>query len=114
MDMAMVLESPTNLWSDEHEQHVIDLLKKGKTDQTLPRNEYHVLQTYDLVSMGGVEQVARKSNGKYMTTRTRALNVIQLLHRETGHGGENRTFKKINKLQNARMERMGTNARTEV
>ena len=81
MDMAMVLETATNLWSDEHEQHVIDLLKKGKTGQTLPRNDYHVLQTYDLVSMGGVEQVARKSNGKYMTTRTRALNVIQLLHR---------------------------------
>ena len=83
------------MWSDEHEQNVINLLKKGKTGQTLPRNDYHVLQTYDLVSMGGVEQVARKSNGKYMTTRTRALNVIQLLHRETGHGGENKTFKKI-------------------
>ena len=48
-----------------------------------------------MVSLGGVEQVVRKSNKKYMTTKTRGLNVIQLLHRETDHGGENKTFKKI-------------------
>ena len=95
MDMAMVLEGAINLWSDEHEQHVIDLLKRGKTGQNLPRNYYHILKTYDLVSMGGVEQVARKSNGKYMTTRIRALNILQILHRETGHGEENKTFKKM-------------------
>ena len=64
----MVLEAATTLWSDEHEQHVIDLLKRGKTGQCLLRNYYHILQTYDLVSMGGVMQVTRKSNGKYMTT----------------------------------------------
>ena len=45
--------------------------------------------------MGGVEQVVRRSNGKYMSTKSRALNVMQLLHRETGHAGEHKTLKKI-------------------
>ena len=61
----MVLEAATSLWSDDHEQHVINLLKRGKTGQSLPRNDYHIIETYDLVS---------------------------------GHGGENKTFKKIFKI----------------
>ena len=73
----MALDACSNIWTDEHEKHVIDLLKKGKTGQTLPRNDYHILETYELVSMGGVEQVIRKKNRKYMTTKSTALNILQ-------------------------------------
>ena len=80
----MALETSTTLWSDDYEQEVIGYLKKEKTGQN-----------FDLASMGGVEQVVRRSNGKYMSTKSRALNVMQLLHRETGHAGEHKTLKKI-------------------
>ena len=43
----------------------------------------------------GVEHIVNNSNRKYMINKSRALNVIQLLHIETGHSGENKTFKKM-------------------
>ena len=85
----MALEASSTLWSDDYEQEVIGYLKKGKTGQTLPRNAYHILKNFVLASMSGVEQVVR-SNGKYMSTKSRALNVMQLLHREIAQAGEHK------------------------
>ena len=70
----------------------------GKTGQRLPRNDYHLLNTYELVALGGVEQVIRKKDHKYMTTKSRALNIIQLLHIETDHAEERKTFKKFKEI----------------
>ena len=94
-EMAMVLDASSYLWSDEYELKVIDIWKRGENGQTLPRSEYHIQKTFALVSLGGVDQVMRSKTKKYMTTKTRALNIIQLLHRETHHGGEHKTFRKI-------------------
>ena len=77
----MVLEASTTFWSDDYEQEVIGYLKKGKTGQTLPRTAYHILKNFDLASMGGIEQVVRRCNVKYMSTKGRALDIMQLLHR---------------------------------
>ena len=65
MELTDIIESCTGLWSAEHEERVINVLKRGKTGQTLSREEYHILNSYTLVSIGGVHKVT-KMNGKYM------------------------------------------------
>ena len=93
--MDSVLDASTKLWSDEYQQQVIDALKLGRHGKSLSRANYHILLTFNLVSFGGVERVARKKNGKYMITKNEALNVIRVMHQETGHSGERKTHKKI-------------------
>ena len=93
--MESVLDASTKLWTDEYQREVIDALKNGKHGKTLSNRNYHILKTYNLVSLGGVERVARKKGGKYMITKNEALNVIRLMHQESGHAGERKTHKKI-------------------
>ena len=94
MELTDIIESCTGLWSAEHEERVINVLKRGKTGQTLSREEYHILNSYTLVSIGGVHKVT-KMNGKYMATKEGVLTIIALTHTECGHGGEKKTYKKI-------------------
>lgn len=54
MELTDIIESCTGLWSAEHEERVINVLKRGKTGQTLSREEYHILNSYTLVSIGGL------------------------------------------------------------
>ena len=94
--MDKALEASHSLWSDDQERHVISILRRGKIGQTLQRNDYyHILKTYDLVSVAGIDQAIKKSSGKRMITKSRALHAIQLLHRETGHGEEVKTYNRV-------------------
>ena len=93
--MDSVLDASTKLWSDEYQQQVIDALKLGRHGKSLSRVNYYILLNFNLVSFGGVERVARKKNGKYMITKNEALNVIRVMHQESGHSGERKTHKKI-------------------
>ena len=92
--MESVLDASTKLWTDEYQREFIDALKNGKHGKTLSNRNDHILKTYNLVSLGGVERVARKKGGKYMITKNEALNVIRLMHQESGHAGERKTLKK--------------------
>ena len=82
------------LWSSEYEKKVIDVLKRGKTGQSMPREEYHFLTKYSLVSMDGVDKVTKK-DGKYMVTKETVVELIRHAHTETLHGGEKKTHKKL-------------------
>ena len=70
------------LWSSEYEKKVIDVLKRGKTGQSMPREEYHFLTKYSLVSMDGVDKVTKK-DGKYMVTKETVVELIRHAHTET-------------------------------
>jgi len=93
--MESVLDASTKLWTDEYQREVIDALKNGKHGKTLSNRNFHILKTYNLVSLGGVERVARKKGGKYMITKNEALNVIRLMHQESGHAGERKLIKRF-------------------
>ena len=45
------------LWTLDYEQKVINVLKAGKGGKSLSRDSYHILKTYKLVTLGGVDKV---------------------------------------------------------
>ena len=77
----------------DYEQKVINVLKAGKGGKSLSRDSYHILKTYKLVTLGGVDKVAK--NDKYMANKDEVKNLIRTVHCETGHGGERKTHKKL-------------------
>ena len=77
----------------DYEQKVINVLKAGKGGKSLSRDSYHILKTYKLVTLGGVDKVAK--NDKYMANKDEVTNLIRTVHCETGHGGERKTHKKL-------------------
>ena len=81
-----------SLWTLDYEQKVINVLKAGKGGKSLSRDSYHILKTYKLVTLGGVDKVAKK---KYMANKDEVINLIRTVHCETGHGGERKTHKKL-------------------
>ena len=82
------------IWDKNYEKYVIDVLRRGKTGRSLPREDYNILNVYSLVSIGSVTKVTKR-NGKYMATKEEVINVIFSMHIATGHGGEKKTHKKI-------------------
>ena len=46
-----------SLWTLDYEQKVINVLKAGKGGKSLSRDSYHILKTYKLVTLGGVDKV---------------------------------------------------------
>ena len=95
--MDELIQSCASLWSAEYEQMVITVLKRGKTGQTLSREDYHILKTFQIASFNEKEKV-RKNNGKYMATKESVTRIIQEAHFNTGHGGVKKTYKKITEL----------------
>ena len=83
------------IWTEEHHQHVVRVLRDGRNGSKLNSSEYHILRKFKLVSMGGVDKVADKKTNCYMATKQVALLVLTNAHAETGHGGEKATFKQI-------------------
>ena len=77
----------------DYEQKVINILKAGKGGKSLSRDSYHILKTYKLVTLGGVNKVAK--NEKYMANKDEVINLIRTVCSETGHGGERKTNKKL-------------------
>ena len=59
LTMGDVIQSSATLWSDEYEQRVIAVLKRAKTGNTLKREDYHILSTFQVVSFGGIEHVKK-------------------------------------------------------
>ena len=92
--MDELIENCAALWHESNEKKVIEILKHGKTGQKLPREEYHILNTYNVVSLADVEKV-KKKNGKYMATKEGVLDIVQKAHTESGHSGEKKNYKKI-------------------
>ena len=90
---GIVAENQT-IWDKNYEKYVIDVLRRGKTGRSLPREDYNILNVYSLVSIGSVTKVTKR-NGKYMATKEEVINVIFSMHIATGHGGEKKTHKKI-------------------
>ena len=90
---GIVAENQT-IWDKNYEKYVIDVLRRGKTGRSLPRDDYNILNVYSLVSIGSVTKVTKR-NGKYMATKEEVINVIFSMHIATGHGGEKKTHKKI-------------------
>ena len=82
------------IWDKNYEKYVIDVLRRGKTGRSLPREDYNILNVYSLVSIGSVTKVTKR-NGKYMATKEEVINLIFSMHIATGHGGENKTQEKI-------------------
>ncbi|XP_066964305.1 uncharacterized protein [Macrobrachium rosenbergii] len=82
--MEEQIASCAALWSTEYEKTVIAVLKRGKTGQTLKREYYHILQTFQIASFGEIETV-KKKNGKYMATKESVTGIIQQAHINTGH-----------------------------
>ena len=95
--MDNLIQNCASLWSAEYEQMVITVLKKGKTGQTLKREYYHILKTFQIASFNGKEKV-KKNNGKYMVTKDSVKEIIQEAHYNTGHGGVKKTYMKISEL----------------
>ena len=58
--MDELIENCAALWHESYEKKVIEILKRGKTGQKLPREEYHILNTYNVVSLVDVEKVKRR------------------------------------------------------
>ncbi len=50
------------IWTEEHHQHVVRVLRDGRNGSKLNGSEYHILRKFKLVSMGGVDKVADKKN----------------------------------------------------
>ena len=94
MELQEFVTKSAVLWTREYEESVINILKLGKTGKSLPREAYHILKTFSLVTFGGIQKVA-KHNGKYMATKNDVVNIIRTMHIETGHGGEKKTHKKL-------------------
>ena len=92
--MDLAIEKCTSLWTVDYQHKVISVLRQGKTGCTLSRDSYHILKTYKLVSLGGVDKVA-KHNDKYMAHKDEVINIIRTFHLETSHGGEKKTHKKL-------------------
>ena len=92
--MDELIENCAALWHESYEKKVIEILKRGKTGQKLPREEYHILNTYSVVSLADVEKV-KKKNGKYMATKEGVLDIVQKAPTESVHSGERKTYKKI-------------------
>ncbi|XP_064118942.1 KRAB-A domain-containing protein 2-like [Macrobrachium nipponense] len=92
--MEEQIASCAALWSTENEKTVIAIFKRGKTGQTLKREHYHILQTFQIASFGEIETVEKK-NGKYMATKESVTGIIQQAHINTDHGGEKKTYKEV-------------------
>ena len=60
----------------------------------LYQDSYHILKTYKLVSLGGVDKVA-KHNDKYMAHKEEVVSIIRTFHLETSYGGEKKTHRKL-------------------
>ena len=43
--MDELIENCAALWHESYEKKVIEILKRGKTGQKLPREEYHIMNT---------------------------------------------------------------------
>lgn len=54
--MDELIENCAALWHESYEKKVIEIVKRGKTGQKLPREEYHILNTYNDVSLADVEK----------------------------------------------------------
>ena len=94
--MEEFINNCASLWSVEYEQMVISVLKKGKCGQTLKREDYHILKTFQITSFGGKGKV-QKNNGKYMVTNL-VEEIIKEAHFNTGHSGVKKTYMKISEL----------------
>ena len=84
--MDELIENCAALWHESYEKKVFEILKRGKAEQKLPHEEYHILNTYNVVSLADVEKVKNK-NGKYMATKEGVLNTVQKAYTESGHSG---------------------------
>ncbi|KAI6649664.1 KRAB-A domain-containing protein 2-like [Oopsacas minuta] len=92
--MEEIVAENQTLWDKNYEKYVVDVLRRGKTGKSLPRECYNILNVYSLVSIGSVAKVTKR-NGKYMATKEEVINIIFSMHIATGHGGEKKTHKKI-------------------
>ncbi|KAI6660088.1 KRAB-A domain-containing protein 2-like [Oopsacas minuta] len=85
--MEEIVAENQTLWDKNYEKYVVDVLRRGKTGKSLPRECYNILNVYSLVSIGSVAKVTKR-NGKCMATKEEVINIIFSMHIATGHGGE--------------------------
>ena len=69
---------------------VIKVPKTGKVGQSLFMDCYHILKTYLLVTLGGVEKVVKNDKNVF------SKNIVGAVHMETGHKGERKHLKCFN------------------
>ena len=96
--MEKVIAENNSIWTEDHNEYVIGLIRDGNAIKN--NSEYRFLREYKVISLGGVDKIAKKNNGLYMATKSEAPVIIRNSHAETGHGGEKVTLAKIKGLYN--------------
>ena len=65
--MDEAIGSCASLWTLDYVQKVVNVLKAGKGGKSLSRGSYHILKTYKLVALGGVDKVAKMLSTEHYT-----------------------------------------------
>ena len=94
--MDKVIAENTSIWTEDHNKYVLGIIRG--TNPLKYRSDYRFIKEYKIISLGGVDKIARKSNGLYMATKSEAPVILRNSHAETGHGGEKVTLAKIKSL----------------
>ena len=94
--MYKVIAENTSIWTEDHNEYILGIIRG--TNPLKNRSEYRFIKEYKIISLGGVDKIARKSNGLYMATKSEAPVILRNSHAETGHGGEKVTLAKIKSL----------------
>lgn len=72
----------------------VSILREGKTGKRLNRGDYHVLQTYKLVSFGEIDKAAKKMASIWQVKKL-LLNVIDQHYVVSGHAREKKPYCKV-------------------
>ena len=94
--MDKIIAENTSIWTEDHNEYVLGLIRGDNAVKN--KSEYRFIRDYKVVSLGGVDKIAKKNNGLYMATKSEAPVIIRNSHAETGHGGEKVTLSKIKAL----------------
>ena len=67
--MDKVIAENNTIWTEEHHWNMIKLLRDSKSIEK--KSDYRLVGDYKVVSLGGVDKVAKKSNGLYMACHSK-------------------------------------------
>ena len=94
--MDRVIAESTSIWTEDHNEYILGIICGNNLLKY--RSDYRFIKEYKIISLGGVDKIARKSNGLYMATKSEAPVILRNSHVETGHGGDKVTLAKIKSL----------------
>lgn len=90
-----LIKNCDNIWEEEEEKRVINVLKTWKNGERKDRRDYHLHEKYAIQTFAGLEKIITKKAGLIMATKGTTYQIVKDIHISCGHKGDRSTHQKI-------------------